>query len=45
MKNRVSPYGQVVKTLPSQGGVRGSIPLKGTSEKNHLCLNNSGDFL
>ena len=27
----IRPHGQVVKTLPSQGGVRGSIPLGATN--------------
>lgn len=34
------PHGQVVKTLPSQGGVRGSIPLGATTEVlgEHNCI-------
>lgn len=34
----ICPHGQEVKTPPSQGGIRGSIPLEGTNRNTALKM-------
>lgn len=38
------PYGQEVKTLPSQGGDRGSIPLRATKYFSKILVNTAKIF-